>query len=204
MSVRGSRSRGNSHRPLAPPPQPADGPDARFEPAASARADAKALVEADGDRAYWQARDRQARAREAAAHWDRVARLIARASDEESGASSATSGGSSARPAGRRDTVQIEELKRVLGARPGRFRLQFFAVAATEHGPSVLSEVDVEARDATSAIRAAAERGMAAACDRYAHHRSGRPRGLRGAEGGPPLAPIGLRQRAGAGCRRLT
>ena len=50
----------------------------------------------------------------------------------------------------------LDELDRILAARPQRFRLQFYAVAG-ERGPSVLVETEIEAADASAAIRAAAE-----------------------------------------------
>ncbi len=51
---------------------------------------------------------------------------------------------------------QVGELERILAARPQSFRLQFFGVA-TELGPTILSECELRAADATSAIRAAAD-----------------------------------------------
>ena len=50
----------------------------------------------------------------------------------------------------------LEELDRILGARPQRFRLQFFAVA-DDRGRSIVAETEIPARDASAAIRAAAE-----------------------------------------------
>ncbi len=51
---------------------------------------------------------------------------------------------------------QLEELERILNAKPRPFRLQFFAVAG-DHGPTVVAESDIRASDASDAIRAAAE-----------------------------------------------
>lgn len=52
----------------------------------------------------------------------------------------------------------LDELERILAARPQRFTLQFFAAAAAnERGPSVIAEIEIEAADASAAIRAAVE-----------------------------------------------
>ena len=50
----------------------------------------------------------------------------------------------------------LDELERILAARPERFRLQFFAVAG-DQGPSVVAESEIQAADVSAAIRAAAE-----------------------------------------------
>jgi hypothetical protein len=50
----------------------------------------------------------------------------------------------------------LEELERILGLKSGQFRLQFFAVGG-DHGPGIVAEVDIEAADASDAIRAAAD-----------------------------------------------
>jgi hypothetical protein len=50
----------------------------------------------------------------------------------------------------------LEELERILAARPERFRLQFFAVAG-DRGPSVVAETEIQADDVSAAIRAAAD-----------------------------------------------
>jgi hypothetical protein len=155
MSVRGTRPRANSRRPLASPLDSVSTPELIVGRPndRGPQADAEALIAADGDRAYREARDRQARAREAAAYWDRVARLIARRPDQLSAhARDAGTARLSATPA---ESTQVEELERILEARPGRFRLQFLAVA-TERGPSILSEFEVKAGDASDAVRAAA------------------------------------------------
>ncbi len=49
----------------------------------------------------------------------------------------------------------LDELERILAARPQLFRLQFFAVA-DDRGPSVIAETEIQAADASAAIRAAA------------------------------------------------
>jgi hypothetical protein len=50
----------------------------------------------------------------------------------------------------------VEELERLLAVKPQLFRLQFFGVA-TERGPLVLTESDLDASDASDAIRMAAQ-----------------------------------------------
>ena len=49
----------------------------------------------------------------------------------------------------------MDELERVLAVRLQRFRLQFFGVGA-DHGPAVLTETEIQAADASAAIREAA------------------------------------------------
>ena len=48
----------------------------------------------------------------------------------------------------------LDELERVLAVRPQRFRLQFFGLGA-DHGPAVLAETEIQASDASGAIREA-------------------------------------------------
>jgi hypothetical protein len=50
----------------------------------------------------------------------------------------------------------LDELERILSARPQRFQLQFFAVA-DDRGSSLIAETEIQAADASAAIRAAAE-----------------------------------------------
>ena len=50
---------------------------------------------------------------------------------------------------------QLEELVRILNAKPQQFRLQFFGVA-TERGPAIVMEKPLAAPDAQAAILAAA------------------------------------------------
>jgi hypothetical protein len=165
MSVRGKRAHSNSRQPLAPPPEnsraPAGALESPVDGGAPPEADAAALIAADRDGAYWEARERQARAREAAAHWDNVARIIARRHDpavppaEPSGLSDREDSPrltSAALP----EVGQVEELERILNAKMQQFRLQFFGVAA-EHGPSILSERAVQAPNLAEAIRTATE-----------------------------------------------
>ena len=50
----------------------------------------------------------------------------------------------------------MDELECILAARPQRFRLQFFAVA-DDRGPSIVAETEIQAADASAAIRAAVD-----------------------------------------------
>ena len=131
-------------------------------------ADADQLIATFRVRAYSEARQRQRRAAapEAAAHWGQVANLIARRTSElrddewstrtESDAHVARRGRElGVRPAVRFFEVDpLDELERVLAVRPQRFRLQFFGVGA-DHGPAVLTETEIQAADASAAIREA-------------------------------------------------
>ena len=54
------------------------------------------------------------------------------------------------------ETDPLDALERILAARPQRFRLQFFAVA-DDRGPSIVAETEIQAADASAAIRAAAD-----------------------------------------------
>ena len=139
-----------------------------LESAETPLADANLLIASFRLRAYSEARQRQrqAAAPEAAAHWGRVASIIARLAgerrDDESStrteldANVARGGGAlGARPPVRFFEVDpLDELERVLAARPQRFRLQFFGVGA-DHGPAVLTETEMQANDASDAIREA-------------------------------------------------
>ena len=55
----------------------------------------------------------------------------------------------------------MDELERILAARPQRFRLQFFGVGA-DLGPAVLTETEIQATDASGAIREAVASELAA------------------------------------------
>jgi hypothetical protein len=131
--------------------------------------DADRLIASFRLRAYAEARQRQRRAAapEAAAHWGQVANLIARRTSEPRGDepptrreldANAASGG---RAVGAHPVVlffevdPLEELERILAARPQRFRLQFFGVGV-DHGPIVLTETEIQAADASVAMREAA------------------------------------------------
>jgi hypothetical protein len=50
----------------------------------------------------------------------------------------------------------LDELERILAAGRRQFRLQFFAVAG-DHGPGIIGETEIQAPDASAAIRAAAD-----------------------------------------------
>jgi hypothetical protein len=50
----------------------------------------------------------------------------------------------------------LDELERILNAKPQQFRLQFFATAG-DLGPTIVAETVIPALDASSAIRAAAD-----------------------------------------------
>jgi hypothetical protein len=152
---------------MTPPASARSAPD--VEPAETPLIDADRLIASFRLRAYAEARQRQRRAAapEAAAHWGHVANLIARRTSESRGdessirteldANVASGGGTvGARPAVRFFEVDpLEELERVLSARPQRFRLQFFGVGA-DHGPTVLTETEIQAADASVAVREAA------------------------------------------------
>jgi hypothetical protein len=131
--------------------------------------DANRLIATFRVRAYSEARrrQRQAGSSEAAAHWSQVSNLIAqRRAGEPRGDESSTRTELDAKVACRAEALgarppvrffevdPLDELERVLAARPQRFRLQFFGVGA-DHGPAVLTETEIQAADASSAIREA-------------------------------------------------
>ncbi len=166
MSIRGRRSHSPVRRLATPPASARLAADA--EHAETPLIDADRLIASLRVRAYAEARQRQRRAAapEAAAHWGQVANLIAQRTNEPRGDepsirteldANAASGGAAvgARPAVRFFEVDpVEELERVLAARPQRFRLQFFGVGA-DQGPTVLTETEIQAADASVAIRQA-------------------------------------------------
>jgi hypothetical protein len=178
MSVRGKRS--HSHirrlaaalvpRPLGTERYAPGGASASIDSADPPEADADALIAAFQVGAYSEARrrQRQARAREAAAHWSYVARIIARRMGDEPCAEPSLrramdanlTSGREASPARLPEPFsgvrQLDELERILNARPQQFRLQFFA-AAGDRGPTIVAETVIPAPDASSAIRAAAD-----------------------------------------------
>jgi hypothetical protein len=137
------------------------------EIAETPRADAERLIETFRVRAYSEARQRQrqATAPGAASHWAQVANLVARRMDGRRGDETSTgtedakiadrSRERGIRPAvGFFEVDPLDELERVLAARSQRFRLQFFCVAV-DLGPTVLSETEIQAADASEAIREA-------------------------------------------------
>src|SRR6185312_663788 len=168
MSISGRRSRPRIRRSLAAPSSA--GEQAPRESGGTAEADAGRLIATFGLGAYAEARrrQRQARASEAAAHWAHAASLIARRTGErrdgefparaKPDAGLAGGGGDLPGPWPIRffEADPLDELERVLAVRPQWFRLQFFG-AGPDLGPLVLGETEIEAPDATSAIRAAAE-----------------------------------------------
>jgi hypothetical protein len=167
MSIRGRRLHSQVRRLVTPPATARAAVD--VEIAETPSADAERLMTTFRVRAYSEARLRQRRAAapEAAAHWGQVANLIARrASDRSDEPSTRTELDARvarrARELGVRPAVgffevdPLGELERVLAVRFQRFRLQFFGLGA-DLGPAVLAETEIEAADASSAIREAVE-----------------------------------------------
>jgi hypothetical protein len=166
MSTRGRPSHSHIRRLRAPPPKARAAAD--VESAETPLADANQLIASFRVRAYSEARRRQreAGASEAAAHWSQVSNLIARRAGERRGDEPSTRTGPDADVApgdgifGGRGPVRffevdpVDELERILAVGPQRFRLQFFGVGA-DHGPAVLTETEIQATDASGAIREA-------------------------------------------------
>ncbi len=166
MSIRGRRPHSQVRRLMTPPASARAAVD--VEIAETPLADADRLIATFRVRAYPEARQRQRRAAtpEAAAHWGQVANLIARRASELRGGEPSTRTELDAnvarrgrelgiRPAvGFFEVDPLEELERVLAVRLQCFRLQFFGVGA-DHGPAVLTETEIQAADASSAIREA-------------------------------------------------
>ena len=167
MSIRGRRSHSDVRRSMTPLASARAAVD--VETAETPSADADQLIAAFRVRAYAEARQRQRRAAapEAVAHWGLVANLIARRADGSHADESSTRTEPDTRarrgrelgvrPVDRFFEVDpLDELERVLAVRPQRFRLQFFGVGA-DLGPTVLAEAEIQAADASSAIREAVE-----------------------------------------------
>jgi hypothetical protein len=166
MSIRGRRPHSQVRRLMTPPASARAAAD--VEIAETPSADAERLITTFRVRAYSEARLRQRRAAapEAAAHWGQVANLIARRTSELRGEPSTRTEldarvARRARHLGVRPAVgffedPLDELERVLAVRLQRFRLQFFGLGA-DLGPAVLTETEIEAADASSAIREAVE-----------------------------------------------
>jgi hypothetical protein len=145
-------------------------PVVAVESAETPEADADRLIASFRLRAYSEARrrQRQAQASDAGDHWGDVARLIARRTGERRDAepSSRMEGGvdlatgrddlPTPRPILFFEVDPLDELERVLAVKPQCFRLQFFGVGV-DLGPAVLTETEIQAPDASAAIRAAAE-----------------------------------------------
>ena len=164
MTARERRSYLRIRRPMTPLKARAE--ETAVDSGETLESDANRLIASFRLRAYSEARrrQRQAGAYEAAAHWGQVAGLIARRAGERRGDESSTrteldvacrGEALGARPPVRFFEVDpLDELERVLAARPQRFRLQFFGVGA-DHGPAVLTETEIQAADASGAIREA-------------------------------------------------
>jgi hypothetical protein len=141
-------------------------PTVDVEIAGTPRAAAEHLIATFRVRAYSEARrrERQAAAPEAASHWGQVANLIARHNrglqGEDPWAGTDANVADRGREMGVRPAVgffevdPLDELQRVLASRPQGFRLQFFSLGA-DLGPAVLSETEIQAADASAAIREA-------------------------------------------------
>jgi hypothetical protein len=169
VSIRGRRSHSHVRR-LMTPPTKACLPAVALESAATPEADADQLIASFRARAYSEARrrQRQAQASDVAEHWGDVARLIARRTGERRDAQPPSRTERDVELAGGREDLPtprpvrffevdpLDELERLLAVKPQRFRLQFFGVGA-DLGPAVLTETEIHAPDASSAIRAAAE-----------------------------------------------
>ena len=164
MTARERRSYLRIRRPMTPLKARAE--ETAVDSGETLESDANRLIASFRLRAYSEARrrQRQAGSSEAAAHWSQVSNLIARRAGEPRGDESsprteldvACRGEAlGARPPVRFFEVDpLDELERVLAARPQRFRLQFFGVGA-DHGPAVLTETEIQAADASGAIREA-------------------------------------------------
>jgi hypothetical protein len=152
------------------PPVKARGPEFIVESAETPEADADRLIASFRIRAYSEARlrQRQARTDETVAHWGAVASVIARRARERPGAEPSTG---KKLDAGRGDGSEslrasassrffevdpVDELERILAAGPQCFRLQFFGLGP-DLGPALVTETEIQASDASGAIRAAAE-----------------------------------------------
>ena len=168
MSIRGRRPHSQVRRLMTPPASARAAAD--VEIAETPPADAERLITTFRVRAYSEARLRQRRAAapEAAAHWGQVANLIARRTSELRGGEPSTRTELDARVARRArelgvrpavgffEVDPLDELERVLAVRLQRFRLQFFGLGA-DLGPAVLTETEIQASDASAAIREAVE-----------------------------------------------
>ena len=166
MTVRERRSYLRIRRPMTP--LKARVGEAAVDSGETPESDANRLIASFRLRAYSEARrrQRQAGSSEAAAHWSQVSNLIARRASEPRGDELSTRTKLDANAAGRGEALgarppvrffevdPLDELERILAARPQRFRLQFFGVGA-DHGPAVLTETEIQAADASSAIREA-------------------------------------------------
>ena len=96
----------------------------------------------------------------------------------------------------------LDELERMLAARPQRFRLQFFGVGA-DHGPAVLTETEIQAADASGAIREATAANWPPRAVGLRLVRSGGARDLRAAQGRSAIASRRAASATGGGRRLL-
>ena len=133
-------------------------------------AEAEALIHDFGDAAYSEARQREHEASSPgiAKDWNRVALAVAQKTGKRVGldtstrmavnADFSTDGGGNPRsqPRDYSEIGQIEELNRILGAKPAPFRVLFIG-DAPGRGTSVLKEVDLQVSDTSMAIVAAAK-----------------------------------------------
>jgi hypothetical protein len=133
-------------------------------------AEAEALIRDFGDAAYSEAtqREHEASSSAIAKDWSRVALAIALKTGKRVGLDTATrmtwnadfsadhATASISKPHTCSELGQIEELNRIVGAKPPPFRVLFVG-AAPCRGLSVLKEVELQVSDVSSAIVAAAK-----------------------------------------------
>ena len=128
--------------------------------------EADALIRELGADAYAEARRRELEASSdaLAKDWDRVALAIARKLTSDSGAEVSERMAARvvlvpdrdrAEPGIRLATEPLDQRHSLLEARPQRFRIQY-AGAPTDHGSSILKEVEIQVQDVSSAIVEAA------------------------------------------------
>jgi hypothetical protein len=140
----------------------------RRETAERIGAEADALISELGVEAYAEARRREYESSgdAIALRWNRVALAVAHKTDERIGLDTSTQMAMNAvfvpdrDHAGDRNSQlfsQANELKRTRALKP--FRLQFIS-SAPDRGPSIVTEVEVQALDASAAIVAAAKIAM--------------------------------------------
>jgi hypothetical protein len=168
MTIRGRRPYSQLRRPMRPQAK-ARAVATAVATAHTPESDADRLIASFRLRAYSEARrrQRQAGAADDDAHWGAVASLIARRAGERPDEDSSAGIEFDATVARGREALgarapirffevdPLDELERILALRPQRFLLQFFGVGP-DHGPAVLTETEIEAADASGAIREAA------------------------------------------------
>jgi hypothetical protein len=165
----------------------------------SIEAEAEALVRDFGEAAYSAARrrEREASSDEIARDWGFVALAVARPIGERKDVDRLVrvamnavlvpdpEVAASRKPRSLPGLTPAEELARVIAATPRPFRIQFVG-AAPNGGPITLTEVEIQAADASAAHRRRRESRVAASSDRIAHSRRRRPRSLCATEGRSP------------------